>query len=88
MSIIKRGNKKTIAIRIKNKTIYIDILFVDAVALQYFGKKYEYSSNKTQISVKNKIRSICNEEDTINTNSVRNSIFLHFLPLKIKKLLK
>lgn len=80
-----RGNKKVIALRIKDKTIYVELFKVNAIALKYFAVKFEESNKETQAFIKEKIREICKELELVTTQTIEHQIFLHFLPKNIKE---
>lgn len=84
MSIIKRGNKEVVSIKINNKSLYIESLKVNAIALESFNIKYQDATEEMQSQIKDKIRDICKDLKEINTQSVDDEIFLHFLPKYLK----
>lgn len=85
MSTLKRGNKEVVSIKIRNKSLYIDLLKVNAISLNYFDTKFENSTEEIQTQIKDKVRDICKDLKEVNTQNVDDEIFIHFLSKKIQK---
>ena len=82
-----RGNKVVVQISINNKTYYINILQVNAIAFKYFQtkKSFEYLNDELQIKILGYIRNLCINTKKLTTQSIMDEIFLDFLPKAIKK---
>lgn len=81
-----RGNKQVASISIKNTTYYIDLLFVNAIALKKLQTTTSYDNlNKVQQEqVRELIRKLVIKKDNISTQIIENEIFMQFLSKDFK----
>lgn len=88
--VITKGNKRVIAISILNKTYYINILFVNVVAIQYFNAKssFENIDEDAQKNIKQYIRDLIIKDEHISNQLIEEKIFKNLLPKNLQKKLK
>jgi hypothetical protein len=85
--IIKRKNtlepKVKFNLKIGNKSVPVDKIFLDAVALAHFGCKYEDASIRKKSNAI--IRCLMANESVFHPQIVHKNILISFLPPSIKK---
>lgn len=88
--VITKGNKKVIAISIKNKTYYVNLFYVNAVALKHFNTKtsFEKLEPEMQTKIKQYIRELVINNEHISNQIIEENILLSFLPQNLQKVLK
>jgi hypothetical protein len=89
-AVIKKGNKKVIALSVLNKTYYVNLLYVNAISLQHFNTKasFEELDKELQAKIKQYIRDLVINDEHISNQSIEEKIFLHFLSNKLQKEIK
>ncbi len=85
--VILKGNKRVIALSILNKTYYVNLYFVNAVALKHFNSKssFENLDESTQIQIKQYIRNLVIDNEHISNQSIEENILTSFLPKNLQK---
>lgn len=84
--IIKKGNKRVMAISILNKTYYVNIYFVNAVGIKHFNTKvsFENLDESTQTKIKQYIRDLVVKNEHISNQHIEENILLSLLPKNLQ----
>ena len=88
--IIKKGNKRVIALSILNKTYYVNLFYVNVVGLKYFNTKtsFENLNESIQTNIKQYIRDLVIKDEHISNHSIEENILSSLLPKSLQKELK
>ncbi len=88
--IIKKGNKRVIALSILNKTYYVNLFYVNAVGLKHFNTKtsFENLDESIQTNIKQFIRDLVIKDEHISNHSIEENILASLLPKNLQKELK